>query len=100
MPRVTVGPAGPSGPRRCAVSPTGLVATAGNGSATVTFQPPAIDSATVLQYTITAAPGGATCITALTSCTVNGLTNGQTYTFTGTSDGRYGTSVRRPPPPR
>ena len=73
--------------------PTGLVATAGNGSATVAFHPPAIDSSTVLQYTITADPGGNSCVTSLVTCTVSGLTNGQTYTFTGTSDGRYGTSV-------
>jgi hypothetical protein len=31
---------------------------------------------------VTASPGGQTCTTATTSCTVTGLTNGTAYTFT------------------
>jgi len=40
----------------------------------------------VTGYTVTAAPGGATCTTAgALTCTVNGLTNGTTYTVTVTA---------------
>ena len=41
--------------------------------------------AAITSYTATASPGGATCTTAGTSCTVNPLTNGQAYTFTVTA---------------
>ena len=77
--------------------PTGLVASAGNGSATVSFHSPTIDNATIQYWTITASPGGNTCQAFLTTCTVTGLTNGQTYTFTGVSVGTYGTSVPSAP---
>ncbi len=77
--------------------PTGLVATAGHGSATVTFQPPTIDNATIQHWTITASPGGNSCQASLSGCTVTGLTNGQTYTFTGVSVGTYGTSIPSAP---
>jgi hypothetical protein len=77
--------------------PSGLVATAGNASASVSFVPPTIDNAVIENYTITASPGGNTCESFLTSCTVTGLTNGQTYTFTGTSVGTYGTSIPSAP---
>jgi|GEM_PF-3532066 len=74
--------------------PTGLAATAGNGSATVSFHPPAIDNAHILYWTITASPGGSSCQSPNSfPCKVTGLTNGQTYTFTGTSTNKYGTSV-------
>jgi hypothetical protein len=65
-------------------APTGVTATAGNAQATVSWTAPAsLGSGTLTNYTVTAAPGGATCTsTAATSCTVNGLTNGTAYTFT------------------
>jgi len=37
--------------------------------------------AAITGYTVTASPGGATCLTALATCTVTGLTNSTAYTF-------------------
>jgi len=72
-----VTPVGPPG------APQFPSATPGNTDAAVTWSPPASDGgAAITKYTVTAAPGGATCTTGGTSCTVPGLTNGQAYTFT------------------
>ncbi|WP_433046989.1 fibronectin type III domain-containing protein [Dactylosporangium sp. CS-033363] len=89
--------------------PTAVLATAGGGSAVVSWTPPA-GGATVDHYVVTAAPGGATCTTSVTQCTITGLTNGTAYTFsvvavgagnTGTSDpaATSGSSVPGPPGP-
>jgi len=62
---------------------TGVQATAGDGSAVVTWSTPETDGGSpVGGYVVTASPGGATCSTqgALT-CRVDGLTNGTAYTF-------------------
>jgi len=58
-------------------------ATAGNGSATVSWTAPVGGDATA-SYTVTSAPGGQTCTVSAptTSCVVSGLTNGTPYTFT------------------
>jgi hypothetical protein len=72
-------------------APTGATATAGDASATVTWTAPAFDGGdTITSYTVTAADsttpanGGQTCTwtTGPLSCTVLGLTNGDSYTFT------------------
>ncbi|MFN8182991.1 MAG: fibronectin type III domain-containing protein [Candidatus Nanopelagicales bacterium] len=76
-PSAAVTPVGPPG------APQFPSATPGNTDAAVTWSPPASDGgAAITKYTVTAAPGGATCTTGGTSCTVPGLTNGQAYTFT------------------
>ncbi|MGA2432416.1 MAG: Ig-like domain-containing protein [Acidimicrobiales bacterium] len=63
-------------------APSDVTAVAGDSDALVTFVPPADVSQLVgIKYTITANPGGATCVTTSTSCLVTGLTNGTTYTF-------------------
>ena len=63
-------------------APTGVSATTGNGSATVSWTAPAsTGGSTITNYTVTASPGGETCSTASTSCLVSGLTNGIAYTF-------------------
>ena len=41
-------------------------------------------------YTVTAAPGGASCTAAGLSCTVTGLANGTAYTFTAVATNSYG----------
>ena len=72
------GGAKPPGP------PTNVVATASNASASVTWKAPTSDGgAPITAYTATSAPGGKTCSTnGATSCTVSGLSNGTSYTFT------------------
>ena len=75
-------------------SPTMVKATAGNGSATVTWTPPATTGGSpVTGYSVTSTPTAKTCTTtgALT-CTVTGLTNGNAYTFSVTATNAAGTS--------
>lgn len=65
-------------------APRDVTATAGDGSATVSWSPPA-DSGSfpVTNYRVIAGPGGASCLVTAptTSCVVPGLINGTTYTF-------------------
>lgn len=71
----------PAGP---ASSPTGVVATRGDGSATVDWVPPTFDGgAPVTAYDVTASPGGASIRVGAekTSATLTGLTNGTSYTL-------------------
>jgi LPXTG-motif cell wall-anchored protein len=64
-------------------APTAAAATAGNGSADVTWTTPASSgSSAITGYTVTSSPGGLTCTTATTACTVSGLDNFTAYTFT------------------
>ena len=63
--------------------PTSVAGVAGNTQVTVSWVAPAPAGPTITGYTVTAAPGGATCTTTgATTCTVTGLTNGTPYTFT------------------
>jgi len=65
--------------------PTGATATAGNAAALVSWTAPAPNGAPEpTSYTATSSPDGLTCTVAApaTSCVVEGLTNGTTYTFT------------------
>jgi hypothetical protein len=74
---------GISAPATAPGAPTGVTASAGNGSATVSWSAPASTGGSpVTGYTVTSTPAGATCTTAATSCTLVGLTNGTSYTFT------------------
>jgi Domain of unknown function (DUF4082)/Bacterial Ig domain/Fibronectin type III domain/Lysyl oxidase len=73
-------------------APTEAQATAGNGSATVTWTAPANGGSPITSYTVTPYNGStaqpATSVTGsppATSTTINGLTNGTSYTFTVTA---------------
>ena len=70
-------------------APTTVTANPGSANAAVSWTAPT--GAT--SYTVTANPGGATCTTALTSCTVTGLSPGVAYTFTVTATNGFTTSV-------
>ena len=79
-------------------APTGVSATAGNGTATVSWTAPSNGGSPTTSYTITPFIGSAaqtaTTITGsppATSTTITGLTNGTTYTFTVTATNAIGT---------
>jgi titin len=74
-------------------APTSVVATRGNASASVSWTAPAANGSPITGYTVTSNPGGLTCTTASTSCTVSGLTNGTAYTFTVTATNDVGTGA-------
>ena len=67
-------------------APTGVGATAGDRSATVTWTAPASDGGSAIaSYTVTGNPGGSqtlTCPCATLQAIVGGLSNGTAYTFT------------------
>ncbi len=84
----TLGPPGPS---------TNVVAEPDNAQAEVTWTAPFNPGDPIESYTVTAtdtttpANGGETCQSATTSCTVTGLTNGDSYTFAVTATSDVGT---------
>ena len=98
-PSAAIIPPGPPGP------PTGLVATAGNGQATVRWTAPAgTPVSPIIGYKATAFPGGQSCQTSATppatpatTCTITGLTNGQSYTITAVTVSYSGTSAQSAP---
>jgi hypothetical protein len=73
--------------------PTGVTATPGDRQATVSWTAPGDEHGAITGYTATASPGGATCTAATTSCTVAGLTNGSSYTFTVHASNHVGDSA-------
>jgi hypothetical protein len=81
-------------------TPTSVTATAGNGQATVSWAIPVYSGGTAItSYTATASPGGGTCTATApaTSCTINGLSNGTSYTFTVVATNAAGASPRSAP---
>jgi chitodextrinase len=75
--------AGPATPRTVPGAPTGVTATPGNRSASVSWTAPDLSGgAPISGYRVSGDPGGASCTTAGLSCTVAGLANGTSYAFT------------------
>lgn len=92
MPTNTLGYQTPPG------APTSVSAVAGNNSATVDWTAPPNGGSSLTSYTVTPSPSctGCTGLTVsgsppATSTTVNGLTNGQAYTFTVSATNAMGT---------
>jgi hypothetical protein len=75
--------------------PTGVSGTAGNTTVAVTWSAPADSgSSSINAYAVASAPEGKTCTTTGSiGCTVTGLTNGVTYTFTVTASSTLGTGL-------
>lgn len=66
-----------------ATAPRDVVAAAGDALAVVSWQAPVSEgSYPVTQYKATASPGGSSCLSPVATCTIDGLTNGTTYTIT------------------
>lgn len=64
-------------------APSDVMATPGDGTATVSWSAPAsLDGGSLTGYNATASPGGETCTTTTTTCTLTGLANGTTYEIT------------------
>jgi hypothetical protein len=79
-------------------APTSASAIAGDAQATLSWSAPSSNGgAAITSYTATASPGGATCTTSSTSCTITGLANGTSYTFTVKATNSQGTSAASSP---
>jgi large repetitive protein len=75
-------------------APTHVIATAGNGEATVSFNPPKSDGGSpIIRYTVTSHPGNITASGKQSPITMKGLTNGITYTFVVTASNSVGTRL-------
>ncbi|HZR49609.1 MAG TPA: fibronectin type III domain-containing protein [Streptosporangiaceae bacterium] len=97
---VRMDPAAPTLP----AAPSGVIASAGNGSASVTWTAPSDGGSPITSYTVTPYVAGvaqqATTISGnppATSATITGLTNGTSYTFTVSATNAVGTGPASAP---
>ncbi|MFZ0931054.1 MAG: fibronectin type III domain-containing protein, partial [Syntrophobacteraceae bacterium] len=78
--------------------PLNVTATAGNGMATVSFEPPKTDGGNpVTAYTVKSHPGRIKAKSTKSPVIVKGLTNGKAYTFTVTATNSVGTGLASGP---
>jgi len=88
-------------PRATAVAPSApfnVSATPGDTRVTVRWNSPTSDGgAAISSYTVTASPGGATCVTTTNACVVTGLSNGTNYTFVVVARNAVGASPASEP---
>jgi hypothetical protein len=80
--------------------PTGVTGTRGDASVQVSWTAPADNGSPITSFTVTSSPGARTCTTpngSTTTCTVSGLTNGTSYTFTVTATNGVGTGLASDP---
>ena len=73
-------------------APTNVVATAGNAQASVAFDVAPNGGSVILDYTVTASPGGLTATGTESPLVISGLTNETAYTFTVTALNSMGSS--------
>ena len=74
--------------------PINVIATAGNGEATISFKPPKSDGGSPITcYTVISHPGKIKASGKQSPITVKGLTNGRTYTFTVDASNSVGTGI-------
>jgi hypothetical protein len=77
--------------------PTAVTAEAGGAQATVSFTPGSQDAAPITGYVVTIYPGEQTVTGTSSPITVNGLTNGDPYTFRVAGVNKFGTGPRSGP---
>jgi len=81
-----------------ASAPLSVHAVAGDASATITWSPPSSSGGGAIDhYVVSANPGVKSCTAALTSCTIEGLTNETVYTFTVVAMNSGGAGARSSP---
>ena len=75
-------------------APTGVVATARDGAASVTWTPPAYNGSNATDYTVSSSGSSPrTCTTTQVTCLITGLTNNVPYTFTVRAINAIGTGT-------
>ncbi|GIE36831.1 hypothetical protein Ait01nite_098760 [Actinoplanes italicus] len=74
--------------------PAGVTVTTGNQQITVSWTAPSdLGDGTLTGYTVTVQPGGNSCTTVTTTCTITGLPEGMTYLITAVTTTTAGTSL-------
>ena len=73
--------------------PSDVQVTSSGSSSTISWSAPTyLGGSPITGYTVTASPGGASCVSVTTSCTIAGLSDGVNYSFVVTAANGVGTS--------